>query len=59
MNDIKVKDEIVKTIINIILLKESKNQIMPQSQRLSDTDMIKKHMETIKNELVGEKEKLK
>lgn len=59
MSDIEVKDEIVRTIINIVLLKESKNQIMPQSQRLGDTDMIKKHMETIKNELVGEKRKLK
>ena len=59
MNDIEVKDEIVRTIINIVLLKESKNQIMPQSQRLSDADMIKKHMETIKTELVGEKRKLK
>ena len=58
MNDIEIKPEIVKSIKNGAMILELMNLQQPQDRRATYTEMLRRHIEKIKNELESEKEKL-
>jgi len=58
MNDIEIKPEIVKSIKIGAMTLEGMNLQQSQDRRATHMEMIRRHIERIKNELKVEKEKM-
>ena len=58
MNDIEIKPEIVKSIKIGAMTLEGVNLQQSQDRRATHMEMIRRHIERIKNELKAEKEKM-
>ena len=58
MNDIEIKPEIVKSIKNGAMILEGMNLQQPHDRRVTHMEMIRRHIEKIKNELKSEREKI-
>ena len=54
MNKIELNKDILVSIIRAAVVAEKNNLKRPQTQRLSDMEMISRHMKMIKKELAGE-----
>lgn len=59
MSEIKLDRDILVNIIKMAVVAERNNLKKPQTQRLSDMEMISRHVKMIKKELAGEMGKLK
>lgn len=59
MNKIELNKDILVSIIRAAVVAEKNNLKRPQTQRLSDMEMISRHMKMIKKELAGEMGKLR
>lgn len=58
MNDIEIKEEIVRAIKNRAYVSEMQNMQRPQDKRIPDTEMINRFVKIVKEELKAEKENL-